>query len=117
MFHKGGKPVGDSNFTKRWQTARKAAGLAGKIFHDCRRTAARNMIRTGVQQTVAMKITGHKTDAIFRRYDITSSEDKRDALRRQREYLAGQPKKNNVTEIRAARAKRNSDRTRTKRNR
>jgi hypothetical protein len=38
------------------------------------------MIRAGVPQSVAMRISGHKTTAMFLRYDITSEEDKREAL-------------------------------------
>ncbi len=108
VFHKRGRPVGDSNFTKRWQTAHNRAGLPGKLFHDSRRTAARNMIRAGVPQTVAMSITGHRTDSMFRRYDITTTTDKREALQKQRDFLKDQlvsSAMSNVTEI--------SDRTRT----
>jgi integrase len=49
-------------------------GLPGRLLHDFRRTAVRNLIRAGVQQAIAMKITGHKTDSIFRRYLIVDEE-------------------------------------------
>ena len=44
------------------------------LLHDFRRTAVRNLIRAGVEQAVAMRITGHKTDAGFRRYLIVDDE-------------------------------------------
>ncbi|MEE8240783.1 MAG: hypothetical protein V3R16_05910, partial [Nitrospirales bacterium] len=52
----------------------------GKIPHDFRRTAARNLIRAGVSQSVAMQVTGHLTASVFQRYDITTTEDVRQGL-------------------------------------
>jgi integrase len=51
----------------------------GLILHDFRRSAVRNMIRRGVSQNVAMRISGHKTADVFRRYDITDEPDLIDA--------------------------------------
>ena len=48
-------------------------------LHDCRRSEARNLIRAGVSETVAQKITGHKTRSVFDRYNITSDGDIREA--------------------------------------
>jgi Phage integrase family len=58
------------------------------IFHDLRRTAARNMIRGGVPQSVAMRVTGHRSDSMFRRYDVASLDDKLEAIRKARTYAA-----------------------------
>lgn len=60
----------------------------GAIFHDFRRTAARNLVRAGVPVPVAMKITGHRTDSMFRRYAIVSEDQKREALAKTQLYLA-----------------------------
>ena len=81
------RPVPITRFDKAWRAACRAAGCPGRIPHDMRRTAVRNLVRAGVPQTVAMKMTGHKTDSVFRRYDIVSESDLRDAARRLAELL------------------------------
>ncbi|MBT5377259.1 MAG: site-specific integrase [Nitrospinaceae bacterium] len=85
VFHREGVAIGD--FRKAWKTACNKAGYPGKLFHDFRRTAARNMTRAGVTETVAMSITGHKTASMFQRYNITSSDDKRQALIATQEHV------------------------------
>jgi integrase len=52
----------------------------GRVFHDLRRSAARNLIRSGVSRSVAMKITGHLTESMFERYNITDEADLRYAM-------------------------------------
>jgi len=70
----------------RWYCCGKTTKYSGKLLHDFRRTAARDLIRSGTPQSVAMKVTGHKTDSMFRRYNITDTDDIRKALRGLRSY-------------------------------
>lgn len=75
-----GKPI--KNHYKAWRKATKAAGLEEIIFHDLRRSAVRNLVRAGVKETVAMRLTGHKTRSVFERYNIVDERDLLDAMER-----------------------------------
>jgi len=117
VFHRQGKLLG--NFTKTWAAACITAGLGtrdkkghyeGKLFHDLRRTAVRDMIRAGVPQAVAKKISGHETDSIFERYNIVSEDDKLEALNRRRSYLDAREASLNVVPIAAVSSSPHSDR-------
>ena len=74
VFHwKRGRPL--KSFRKSWVRACELAGVPGRIPHDFRRTAVRNLERAGVPRSVAMKLTGHKTESVYRRYAIVSETD------------------------------------------
>jgi integrase len=77
VFHRDGEPI--KCFRGAWRRACAYVGLHGRIPHDFRRTAVRNLERAGVSRSVAMKMTGHKTESVYRRYAIVSEQDLREA--------------------------------------
>jgi len=86
VFGRDGVPV------RQWRTALRdacrKAHVPHRLLHDCRRTAARNLIRAGVPERIAMLLTGHKTRAVFDRYNIVNEQELLTAGERLAAYVA-----------------------------
>jgi integrase len=78
VSHRGGHKL--VNIKRPWAKACKAASVAGLLFHDLRRSAVRNLDKAGMSQSVAMHVTGHKRDSVYRRYRIVDEGDVERAL-------------------------------------
>lgn len=75
VFHRDGDEMRE--FYWAWLKACRQAGLGRKKFHSLRRSAARNMSLQGIPEKVIMTITGHRSRAMFDRYNIISESDQR----------------------------------------
>ena len=71
VFHRDGERI--RSFRHAWKSACVEAGVPGRILHDFRRTAVRNLERAGVSRSTAMAMVGHKTESIYRRYAIVDA--------------------------------------------
>lgn len=85
VFNYLGRPIG--SHLKGWRRSCKEADLEGLLFHDLRRSAVRNMERAGIPRKIAMAISGHKTEAVYRRYDIVSAADLKLAAAKMETYF------------------------------
>lgn len=94
IFHCAADPIGD--FRKSWATGCKLAGVSGRLFHDLRRTAVREMLRSGIHESTARKISGHKTPSMLQRYNIQSESDIREAMQLRETRIVTQQQENRL---------------------
>jgi len=91
VFHRGGEAV--LEFRKAWAAACRKAGCPGTIVHDMRRSAARNLIRAGVDKDTVKMIGGWKTDSMLTRYNVVGEGDLRGWLEQLAKYSEAESKK------------------------
>jgi integrase len=89
VFHRDGEPVRD--FRSAWWKAVQAIGKPGLLFRDLRCAALTNLVRSGVGEEVAMRISGYRTPSAFRRFGIVSTEAVLAALTRTESRLTTDP--------------------------
>jgi integrase len=97
VFHRNGYRI--RYYYGAWRAACAQAGVAGRIPHDFRRTAARNLEWAGVPRSWAMKLLGHKTESIYRRYAITGHRELEEGASRLSQFLAQQTGERKVRRI------------------
>jgi integrase len=102
VFHHRGRRIGD--WRKSWTKACEEAGLAGRLLHDFRRTAARDLRHAGASEKEAMGHTGHASANVFRRYEITTPLEQRAVASKLDAFRAAQPSMPTVVPIKKAEA-------------
>jgi integrase len=90
LFHRDGNRVVD--YRPAWTKACDAAGLTGKLAHDFRRTAATNLINSGVDPLTTMALVGWKDISMLKRYRIIQDEPLKRAVEKLNLHLAAQKK-------------------------
>ena len=114
VFHRAGKPV--KSFRRAFKAACVEVGLGrmvkdektgrkkydGITPHDMRRSAIRNFRKAGISESDGMKISGHRTNAVYKRYDIIDEEDQRRTIERVQEHQRQEMENRKVVPIKRA---------------
>lgn len=87
--HFGGRVRPCDWHARLWRRRCAEAGYPGKLVHDLRRTAVRRLERAGVSRSVAMKLTGHRTEAVYKRYAIVNEADLGEGVAKLAEFILG----------------------------
>lgn len=102
LFHHNGHAIVD--IRKAWKSACKKAGVPNRLFHDLRRSAVKNLDEAGVPRDVAMSLSGHRSQSMYSRYNISDVKRKRTALEKVQEFrdrmAAEQAAQSNVVAMR-----------------
>ena len=99
LFHNQGNPI--ANYLPAWRKACAAAGLQGRLPHDFRRTAARNLVNAGVDPLITMKLVGWESIEMLKRYQIIDSNMLEEGATKLADYIEAQkPRPTKVVAIR-----------------
>jgi site-specific recombinase XerD len=85
VFTHDGRPV--KSIKRVFARVRQQTGITNTVFHDYCHTAPTNLRRAGMDALTAVKITGHKTMAVFKRYNTIDEQDLKAAQRRMDTYM------------------------------
>jgi integrase len=98
VFHRNGKLI--KSFRRAFKTACKNAGLEGIVPHDMRRSGVRNFSKAGLSESEGMSISGHRTNAVYKRYNIIDEDLQRQSLERVAEHQKREIEERKVVPIR-----------------
>jgi integrase len=102
VFHRKGKRI--AAFAKAFKAAAAKIGMPELLPHDMRRSAVRNFRRSGLSEHEGMALSGHKTDSVYRRYDIISDDDLMESMRQVQEHLKKEAENRKVVPIKKRQA-------------
>jgi integrase len=100
VFHRNGKPI--KSFRRAFKAEFKKAGLEGVVPHDMRRSAIRNFTKAGLGESEGMSISGHKTNDVYKRYNIIDEDLQRRSLERVQQFQRAEIEQRKVVPIRRA---------------